>query len=163
MALVEAFKQLVVKRPYDEIHIADIIAAADVSRSTFYEHFRNKQELLRECLEGIISPLSCVGFEGEIGIAHVTSLMEHFRHAKEVVLAMLNSEFSRLVVRMLSDAIEPKLDRNDVTTVPAELAAAQIAESTLGLIRAWLNTSDDVCSEAVAQQLMTSAALLTRL
>ena len=164
MALVESFRQLVVTRPYDKIHIADIIAAADVSRSTFYEHFHNKEELLRECLEGLISPLACVGFKDEINITQVTSLMEHFRDAKEVALALLNSEVSHLVVGMLSEEIESKLARSEkVIAIPQSLVAAQIAESTLGLIRAWLNTGHAVGSEAVAQQVMSSATLLTEL
>ena len=46
-ALEGAFIRLIFEgRRYDRITIADLIARAGVGRSTFYEHYRNKDELL---------------------------------------------------------------------------------------------------------------------
>jgi AcrR family transcriptional regulator len=42
------------KKGYEETTIADIVAAARIGRSTFYKHFRDKKELLVECVKHII-------------------------------------------------------------------------------------------------------------
>ena len=42
------------QKGYEETTIADIVAAARIGRSTFYKNFRDKKELLVECLEHII-------------------------------------------------------------------------------------------------------------
>ena len=42
------------EKGYEETTIGDIVAAARIGRSTFYKNFRDKKELLVECLEHII-------------------------------------------------------------------------------------------------------------
>ena len=42
-ALLQAFVSLLLEpRRYDQIKVGDIVERANVGRSTFYEHFRNK-------------------------------------------------------------------------------------------------------------------------
>ncbi|MFI9534781.1 TetR/AcrR family transcriptional regulator [Nocardia fusca] len=45
-ALHRALIELMMERPYDRITVSDVIARADVGRSTFYAHYRDKDELL---------------------------------------------------------------------------------------------------------------------
>ena len=53
-ALLNAFVGLILERRYDEISVAAIIARADVGRSTFYEHFRGKDDLLHESMNWLL-------------------------------------------------------------------------------------------------------------
>lgn len=46
-ALYSAFVALVVEKGYDQLSVQDIIDEADVGRTTFYAHFKTKDELLR--------------------------------------------------------------------------------------------------------------------
>jgi AcrR family transcriptional regulator len=48
--LHETLMRLTIERGYDEITVADIAAAADVGRSTFYAHFTDKDDLLRSAV-----------------------------------------------------------------------------------------------------------------
>lgn len=48
-ALVVAMSSLVTRRSYRSVTVQNIIDAADVGRSTFYEHFARKDDLLRAC------------------------------------------------------------------------------------------------------------------
>lgn len=51
-AIFAAFEELVERERYSAITVAQIIELADVGRSTFYEHFETKDELLRSmCTE----------------------------------------------------------------------------------------------------------------
>ena len=45
LAILRAFRDLVLTREYDAISVRDIAAAADVGRSTFYEHFDDKDDV----------------------------------------------------------------------------------------------------------------------
>lgn len=46
-AIFMAMNQLLIKKRYDKITVADILQEADISRSTFYDHFESKDDLLR--------------------------------------------------------------------------------------------------------------------
>ncbi|MBN9360756.1 MAG: TetR/AcrR family transcriptional regulator [Devosia sp.] len=59
-ALYSAFISLVVERGYDATSVQDIIDAADVGRTTFYAHFRSKEELLRVGFERLRDELSAL-------------------------------------------------------------------------------------------------------
>jgi AcrR family transcriptional regulator len=47
-SLRKALKELILEKHYDEITVQNIINRADVGRSTFYAHFRDKEDLFRE-------------------------------------------------------------------------------------------------------------------
>ncbi|MGE0499961.1 MAG: TetR/AcrR family transcriptional regulator [Rhizobiaceae bacterium] len=49
-ALFDALTALMRHRPYSAIAVRDIVAAANAGRSTFYAHFRSKEELLAASL-----------------------------------------------------------------------------------------------------------------
>jgi AcrR family transcriptional regulator len=51
--LAEALLALILDRGYDRITVQDILDRADVGRSTFYTHFRDKQALLLSCFDGL--------------------------------------------------------------------------------------------------------------
>jgi AcrR family transcriptional regulator len=66
--LHETLMRLTVERGYDEISVADIAAAADVGRSTFYAHFTDKDDLLRSAVGTLRSALmqqhAVAGYDG---------------------------------------------------------------------------------------------------
>jgi AcrR family transcriptional regulator len=59
---LRAFNSLLLSRGYDEVMPADVAEAAGVARSTLYEHYGGKEEMLRHSLLPILEPLAaCVG------------------------------------------------------------------------------------------------------
>lgn len=52
--IIAAFNELVLSRRYDDISSQLIIARAEVARSTFYAHFRSKDDLLVRAIEPMI-------------------------------------------------------------------------------------------------------------
>jgi AcrR family transcriptional regulator len=50
-ALYDALVRLIRRKPYGRISVEDILVEADVGRSTFYAHFRSKDELLDRSLD----------------------------------------------------------------------------------------------------------------
>ena len=56
--LLDAFIALVLERGYDGLTVQDILDRADVGRSTFYAHYRDKETLLLSCFDGVRGDLT---------------------------------------------------------------------------------------------------------
>lgn len=142
-ALLDAFGRLVLERRYADIRIADVIREANVGRSTFYEHFRGKDDLLRQSLCRFLDGLADAVAETP-DLRKLTFVLEHFRDNGRAARGLLNGPSAAQVVTVLAGLIETRLAaiRRPSSRAPAislELASVQAAESVLGLIRAWLN------------------------
>ena len=161
-ALVRAFRELVLSRPYDEIHVPLIISHADVSRSTFYEHFRNKDDILRNSLKGVLGLLATAGFHD--GKAEdLERVLQHIQEFAPLTTVYLSTPVSSIVVKLLAELIEERIteDRTAITeTISVSLAASQVAESSLGLIRAWIDESYQTSAKSLANHLDRSARAL---
>lgn len=55
--ITEAFIREMHHKKYEEISVKDLCQAADVSRQTFYNIFRTKEEVLRKCIDTIFDTI----------------------------------------------------------------------------------------------------------
>ena len=65
--LMSAFSGLVFAKGFENVTVKEIIASAGIARSTFYEHFSNKEDVLRACMTrffGIIA--DCASAEARL-------------------------------------------------------------------------------------------------
>lgn len=60
-ALVGAFSELSQRHAYGKIRVQDISSHSDVGRSTFYEHYRDKEALLIESIRPLLRVLASTG------------------------------------------------------------------------------------------------------
>ena len=79
--LQNALLGLIRRKPYEAITIQDICAAADVGRSTFYAHYRSKDDLKRQGLEHLRSELAEAQSRAADG-ARLTFSLPMFEHAR---------------------------------------------------------------------------------
>lgn len=159
-ALTGAFLQLLVERPYDEIRISDIIDRAEVGRSTFYEHFANKDQILRHSLDGAFQALAGV-LDPEPDAGALEIWVQNFWDNRRVGRALLERHTRTFIARRLAELMEEKLAywaarsaRPPLT--PPRLHAAQFAEGQLALIQAWVTGQTPSPAAAVAQGLTLS-------
>lgn len=87
--LADSFKELALRMPIDKITIREITDGAGVIRPTFYNHFKDKFELLEwiirtEILDPVI-PLMKAGYIRESLIQIFDNLQENKRFYKKVV------------------------------------------------------------------------------
>src|SRR5215217_2110871 len=63
--LMSAFSSLVFAKGFENVSVKDVIASAGIARSTFYEHFSNKEDVLRACMTRFFDIVAdCVSTDG---------------------------------------------------------------------------------------------------
>lgn len=153
--LQQALKSLLRTKSYERISIDEICAAANVSRSTFYAHFRGKDDLKRSGLEALRRELLARGSaeksKGELRssamrsfafdlFAHARDHLEHYRRLagtrgatvilrklKDTATDLVRSEFSAGAKLKNSEAIE------------REAAVQYVVGAFMGLLIWWLD------------------------
>jgi len=92
--LGDALVELLVQKPFDDITVQDVLDRAEVSRSTFYTHYRDKNDLFlsdaEDFFEGMATALSRFGDKSE-RIAPVQELFTHIAEVRPFYNALVES------------------------------------------------------------------------
>jgi len=138
MALLNAFKALVLEERKTKITVPDVIARANVGRSTFYDHFKSIDDLH---LHSLSHPLAILvgGITGSGDVSQIEELLTHFWENRRRARATFNGPGRDQVTRLLADMLEPELPvAGTQPGIPNRLMALQLAENALALIRGWV-------------------------
>lgn len=157
-ACLTAFVELLLSRGYEEIGVGDVIDRADIARSTFYDHYTGKEDLLRACLYMPFTALADSVLPGATGAA-LAPTIAHFLEQRRVARALLTGQTRGILMRSLAEMIASRLP-DSRTGLPADLAAAMLAESQLGLLLHWLTGHDPVKPDSIAEALVVAAQTL---
>ncbi len=166
--LSKALMELIVERGYDSITIQDITDRANVSRTTFYLHFKDKDELLfasmQQIYEGLLTghegfmpgSVSEADYDGEVNcdagdFKHVAEYADFYR-------VMLGKQGSvTFIVRLLSyltdamtETFQSKL-RDGEPKIPMSLIAASCAGAEIGVMKWWLDHDMEYSPEEMAK------------
>lgn len=155
-ALLQAFVSLMLSEGYENVTVEKIAALANVGRSTFYVHFRGREDILRMSLSSISKALAVLIAEEQTA-EQLVPLMNHFWEQRRRNHVVFEPPVRRIWIRCLADMIEPGLIgpyRTAGCSLPTALAAAQIAESQLGWIANWLQARARMPPLAAAQTLV---------
>jgi AcrR family transcriptional regulator len=157
--LLAAFFELVLSRRYHEIRIADILSESGVSRSTFYEHFASKDELLCASIEGPFLVLAGM-VSKESSSADVKGLLVHFWENRHLARGLFQGAPHRVLRRKLIGCIENSLDKcaKNKLRVPRPLVAHALADSIFAPIVAWLLGEATCDARDLARALQSSAS-----
>lgn len=92
--LGDAIVELLVEIPFDDITVQDVLDRAGVSRSTFYTHYRDKNDLFlsdaEEFFESMATALSTFGDKSE-RVVPVQELFAHIAEARPFYNALVES------------------------------------------------------------------------
>lgn len=153
--LRSALTSLILENGYERVTVQDICDRADVGRSTFYAHFRDKEELLlsgfddlRKELRGAFADHERRTAAGDTssGAWAALAVIQHVAEYR-AVSSMLGSRGSavaiarlrRLLSELLRDHLQMQLDPATRTQVPMEVTVQFAVASLLGLIDWWLD------------------------
>lgn len=149
-ALVQALVELVLERRYDSITIQNLLDRADVGRTTFYSHYRGKDDLLLRSFERMLEGLDQTMGQDEEAAARLAPVRELFQHVGEfrsfhqaLVRARLVDRLYQAGTSRLSRTIEHRLARMTPPThrlpVPLAVQAQALAGALFALLRWWLD------------------------
>ncbi|WP_313036025.1 TetR/AcrR family transcriptional regulator [Stenotrophomonas acidaminiphila] len=157
--VMAAFFSLVLSQRYHEIRVGDVLARAGVSRSTFYEHFRNKDDLLSASLEGPFQILASL-VTGQAELSRVQGILEHFWQNRALARSLFQGAALRIVRRTLVEHMEAALGREQRARlrIPARLAAHSLADAVFSPITAWLSGEAKCSAHELALALQLSIA-----
>jgi len=157
-ALRMAVLQLLQQKPYEDMTVEDIAHRAGVTRSTFYVHFEDKDELLRASLAAsleLLSQLVAVPAPGKI----IVAALEHMRGVRETSLAMLQGGAHPVIARTLASQVETRLGarglhRPGQLLRPFGMLSQMLADAILVGIVEWLRAERPLPAEDLAKGLM---------
>ncbi|HEY8591027.1 MAG TPA: TetR/AcrR family transcriptional regulator [Naasia sp.] len=148
-SLQQALLELARERPLEAITVGDIAERAGVNRSSFYQHYSDKETLLvdaldsaaEEAAESLVPMVEIPAGPPEalvIYLNHVDANADLYRLAlgdsgSAAVIARVRERIEAVVGDALAASslpVQPEL--------PLDILAAGIAGSALGVVRAWL-------------------------
>jgi AcrR family transcriptional regulator len=162
-AVLAAFRHLVFTVGYDEISVRDIIERAGIGRSTFYDHFEDKDDVLRQSVGPVLAVLAAT-LDDAPPPAQLTAVVAHFNDNLRMARAFFGGPPRRLIARYLAELIEARLAtmNGSAPLLPVTMIAAQLAESQLGLVQSWLEDPARVDAAAVANALVLTTRASAR-
>jgi AcrR family transcriptional regulator len=149
--LHDAFISLVIEKGYEKTTIQDILDRADVGRSTFYVHYRDKEALLTANFDAMQQQLECeldqIAATGPIDVALPAALLfEHAYRNQRMYRAMCGRQGGALVQRhlrrLIGDLLRKRLQpqfQQAGADVPADVAAEFYTSAALGLLVWWID------------------------
>lgn len=150
-AVLGAFSALVLSRRSGDIRVGEIIATAGVARSTFYEHFHRKEDVLLAAIEPILVPLRDAA-HGCADHDRLCAMLRHMWERRALARALFESAAGPLMQRHLAGMIAPRLDERFDPAARALLARG-CAAAQLTMLRMWLAGETACSSEALADHL----------
>ena len=149
-ALRDALVELILEKHYDAITVQDIIDRANIGRSTFYAHYRDKEDLFQQDWEKFLDFLiHHIDFEN-IEKERFIPIKELFRHLIDFhpfYRALLKSRKSDRLLKTgtyyLAQGIENKLTlshkNEQAATVPIPILSNYLANEIFTLLTWWLD------------------------
>jgi AcrR family transcriptional regulator len=158
--LHKALMSLILEKKYESITVQEILDRADVGRSTFYMHFKDKDELLFEGFQYLQSFLESAqatagaiprnSYERIIGFS--LPMFEHAQEYRRVNRALLGSNAEAVVRRRIHSVLagivlrELKLElrsrKRASIPVSPELLTLFLVSSFTAVLTWWLNSKN---------------------
>ena len=155
LQIKEAFMALLIEKGFEATRVSDIVARAQINRTTFYRHYRDKYDLAER-----LTDLLFAEFDEQMGVmmredptAVPRLLFEHVAAYAPFYRAMLGSkgipgftERVRGVVEAQLTAVLPSIS----SEMPPALAVRYLAAAQLGVVQWWLEAGMPLSSEVMA-------------
>jgi AcrR family transcriptional regulator len=150
------------ERGFEHVAVSDIAERAGVNRSTFYQHYADKETVLADALDRIAgeagarldAPLLLTEGPPEPLVAFLAHIDEY----ADVYKLVFSGAGSGVVLARLRGRVRDALDvallaaqRVAPLAAPADVVAAGVAGSIVGVIGAWLEIEDRPSARVAAE------------
>lgn len=148
--LGNALLELILEKPVGAVTVQEVLRRASVGRSTFYLHYRDKDDLLLSQLEWFLETMSTllsVRQEQSYRVVPVAEMFDHIASGMKLYRTLADSghlkDFYDLAQDYFARGIEQRLRESKRLShlPPGELSprAVALAGSVLSLLRWWLD------------------------
>ena len=149
-----ALVSLIGEKPYDTIAVKEILDRANVGRSTFYSHFRDKDDLLVSGIHDMLRPLqspmrpSAGKRQDRILWFSLPVFEYHYQHRHPGGdrigtrgRAILHEHLRKVLAGVIADAVRKDLAarRKSSRQVPPELLSEYVASTFVLVLNWWLD------------------------
>ena len=162
-ALHGAFVKLLLDQGYEAITIGAVTESADVGRSTFYEHYRTKDDLLRTTVDTPFVTLANL-VNAKACPASLANVLLHFRQNQHVARVLLCGPTRAVLTRALAERILTSFSPTPTLQplIPGPVIASQIACMQLALVEAWVIGRPAFGIDAASDALMSATSALLK-
>ena len=159
-----ALASLIHEKSYDAIVVKQILARANVGRSTFYTHFRDKDELLESGIRDVLrtsetaSPMRLVSLADRV-LRFSLPIFEHierYRSANDSPVdargqAIVHEHLQRVLVELITDDLRRagRCHEDSGQDVPCDLLARHVASTFVLVLNWWAQTGEPLPARKV--------------
>ena len=154
-AIFQAFISLLSEQSYSHITVQEIIDRANVGRTTFYDHFETKDELLKALCENLFghiisSAKDCTHTHGLYSDSSAPEsifchLLQHLQENDNNVLGLLSCESSEIFLRYFKDNLNELIqnqfvnqNRKNNKDIPPDFLINHISGSFVEMVLWWI-------------------------
>lgn len=141
--LTRALIALTLEKGYEDVTIRDITERADIGYATFFRHYHDKDELLKDVLDVVLTELTDLlgpampaADSATVGVL----LFRYVQEQSEVVRVLLRSH--ALLQNIIATATQNIVNMHTAqpeSPVPLEVAAYHTVTASISLIQWWLD------------------------
>lgn len=178
--IIDAFTLLMEEKGFEAITVSDLTEKADINRGTFYQHYKDKYDLMEQSEEEILEGLKkiVVTFWQNANYDHkkvmkvddllplTIQLFEFIGENSNFIRVLLgptgSPSFQNKLKHLIKDNLLQRFSqflREDNMMVPPDYLLAYISSAHLGLIQHWLECGMNQSPEDVARILSQTAIL----
>lgn len=165
-SLIDAARELIVERGYNNVDILDITDRANVSKATFYIHFANKEACVRELMEqgfdALADELLCIeqDIEPEWVYAKFERIFVWARENRELLLIMVGGAASsqlnvfgrEYMVRVTEETLMTRRFKMEPqSSYPPAVMAQVVTGIMIQLLGWWLENDTGYSAAEIAQ------------
>lgn len=159
-AIYQALNDLLHEKKYANITIQEIIDRANVGRTTFYQHFTDKDTLLMNCIENIFESLSNhltdqTPPNHESRLIPVAEIFAHIRENSRLINGILMSDSGEILFdkfkQYWGEKTEPyllkHLPEGKQPKIPIAILTNYVTTTLIELLRWWMKSGKEYTPE----------------
>lgn len=155
-AILAAFREIILESGYETVRVIDVVERSGVARSTFYEHFQSREDLLRDSMCVPLEMLAQIAAPS-YDAARTVSVLEHTIQNRALLKSLMRNPGADVLVDLLAELIE----RSAGPSVPA-ITARAVAGAHMAVISSWLEGTDTRRTPDLARVLREISLALLR-
>ena len=161
-AIINAFKEMIIEKDFNEITIKELAERANINRKTFYLHYESMEEILFdvtvELSEQVFESLTNKGFF-DPNVIGITPLIEtinelinsNYELTRKLISANSYRFFSRNIKDLIKDAVIRKIKKHiDMSEYKMNLVGDFIASGLSKLLKDWFENPQLTINEVSA-------------